>query len=350
MTLSPQSHNHDNLLPTDPNTDFAAAAPDTDSVADTDPAASASGEEILVSEQRELPTTEQMLSALPDQPADFTFTGDLGNNVTRPLTQEAVADTHGLAHVVFAQASDLGRVRTNNEDAVYSFFATGRSADDLPDFGLFVVADGLGGHQDGEKASALAVRALAQFAFRHLYLPLLQGEREYDNPINELIGEAILKAHSEIQQRVPRGSTTCSAVIMIADIAYIAHVGDSRIYLAHKGTMEQITRDHSVVQRLIELDHITAEEASSYHNRNYLYRALGQSEELEVDTLRRRLPPNSRLILCSDGLWGQVSETEILAVLEQTPHIQEACFRLVALANIRGGSDNVSVVIVQSPK
>lgn len=344
MTLPPQPHDHDDLLPTAADT---PATPEPDPV--PDPAAS-SGEEIVVPDLHELPVTEPLLRDVPDHTPDFSFTGDMGDNVTRPLTQEAVADTHGLAHVVFAQASDIGRVRANNEDAVFSFFSTGRSADDLPDFGLFVVADGLGGHQDGEKASALAVRTIAQYVFRHLYLPLLQGQREYDSPINELIGEAMLKAHTEIQQRVPRGSTTCSAVVVIAEIAYIAHVGDSRIYLAHKGTMEQLTRDHSVVQRLIELDHITAEEASSYHNRNYLYRALGQNEELEVDTLRRRLPPNSRLVLCSDGLWGQVSEPEIMAALEQTPHVQEACFQLVALANTRGGVDNVSVIILQLPK
>lgn len=297
-----------------------------------------------------LPTTQPLIVEAPAHPVDFTFSGELSDGVTRPLTQDAAVELQGLAHVIFSQATDVGRVRPNNQDAVFSFFSTGRTADDIPDFGLFVVADGLGGHQDGEKASALSTRTIAQYVLKHLYTPMLLGEREYDQPINEMIADAMLKAHTEIQMRVPRGSTTCSAVVLIGDIAYIAHVGDSRIYLVHKGSMEQLTRDHSVVQRLIELDHITPDEAAAYQNRNYLYRALGQNEDLEIDTLRRRLPANSRLVLCSDGLWGQVGEPEILDVLKETENLQEACFRLISMANMRGGADNVSVSILQLPK
>ncbi|MCS7069921.1 MAG: protein phosphatase 2C domain-containing protein [Anaerolinea sp.] len=241
-------------------------------------------------------------------------------------------------------------MRANNQDAVFSFFSSGRSNDNLSDFGLFIVADGLGGHQDGEKASALSTRIIAQYVLKNLYMPLLQGELDTGQSINDLIADAVLKAHMEIQLRVPQGSTTCSAVLIIDDIAYIAHVGDSRIYLVHKSKMEQLTRDHSVVQRLIELDHIAPDEAAAYQNRSYLYRALGQNEDLEIDTYRRRLPPNSRLLLCSDGLWGQVGEAEILEVINNTDTLQEACFRLITLANMRGGADNVSVSIIQIPK
>lgn len=298
----------------------------------------------------DLPATQPLLLETPPIPVDYTFTGDISNGVTQPLAQEAVADLRGLSHILFSQATDVGRIRANNEDAVFSFFATGRSADEIPDFGLFIVADGLGGHQDGEKASALSVRTIAHHVMKNLYMPMLLDEREYDQPINELIAEAMLKAHSEIQHRVPRGSTTCSAAIVIGDIAYIAHVGDSRIYLIHKGSIEQLTRDHSVVQRLIELDHITPDEAASYQNRNYLYKALGQNEELEVDTLRRRLPPGSRMLLCSDGLWGQVAEPQIVEILATSVTLQEACFQMVALANASGGVDNVSVSLLQIPK
>jgi len=302
------------------------------------------------SQPADLPIAQPLIVEAPAHPVDYTFSGDLSDGVTRPLPPEAVAEIQGMAHVMFAQATDVGRVRANNQDAVFSFFAAGRTADNVPDFGLFIVADGLGGHQDGEKASALSTRTIAHYVLKHLYTPMLLGEREYDQPINEIIADAMLKAHTEIQMRVPRGSTTCSAVVLLDDIAYIAHVGDSRIYLVHKGGMEQLTRDHSVVQRLIELDHITPDEAAAYQNRNYLYRALGQSEDLEIDTLRRRLPSNSRLVLCSDGLWGQVAEQQILAVLNETDNLQTACFRLVSMANANGGADNVSVAILQFPK
>jgi serine/threonine protein phosphatase PrpC len=284
------------------------------------------------------------------KPTASSVSGGLSDVVTRPLPQEAVVELQGLAHLSFAQATDVGRVRANNQDAVFSFFSSGRSNDKISDFGLFIVADGLGGHQDGEKASALSTRTIAQYVLKNLYMPMLQGGLDSDQSINDLIADAVLKAHMEIQSRVPQGSTTCSAVIVIDDIAYIAHVGDSRIYLIHKGKMEQLTRDHSVVQRLIELDHITPDEAAAYQNRNYLYRALGQNEDLEIDTYRRRLLPNSRLLLCSDGLWGQVGEAEILEVLNSTDNLQEACFQLIAMANMRGGADNVSVSIVQLPK
>ncbi|MEO8397294.1 MAG: SpoIIE family protein phosphatase, partial [Chloroflexota bacterium] len=137
--------------------------------------------------------------------------------------------------------------------------------------------------------------------------------------------------------------------IIIGDLAYIAHVGDSRIYLLTKDSIEQLTRDHSLVQRLIELDQLTPEEAADHPNKNMLYRALGQNEAVEVDTLTRRLPPKARLLFCSDGLWNQVEEKDIVEVVKQTANPQEACNKLIALANKRGGADNVTVILLQMP-
>src|SRR5690606_5445425 len=130
----------------------------------------------------------------------------------------------------------------------------------------------------------------------------------------------------------------------IGDLAYIAHVGDSRIYLYTKDGLEQLTRDHSLVQRLIELDQLTQEEAAEHPQKNVLYRALGQSENIEVDTLTRRLPPKARLLLCSDGLWNQVPERDIQEIVKQSNNPQDACNKLVALANKHGGMDNVTVI------
>jgi protein phosphatase len=110
-----------------------------------------------------------------------------------------------------------------------------------------------------------------------------------------------------------------------------------------------LTRDHSLVQRLIELDQLTPAEAAEHPNKNMLYRALGQNEAIEVDTLTRRLPPKSRLLLCSDGLWNQVDEKDIVDIVKQTSNPQEACNKLIALANKRGGIDNVSVILLQMP-
>jgi protein phosphatase len=136
---------------------------------------------------------------------------------------------------------------------------------------------------------------------------------------------------------------------MIGNLAYIVHVGDSRVYLITRDKIEQVTRDHSLVQRLIELDQLSPEEAADHPQKNVLYRALGQSDNLEVDTLTRRLPPHSRLLLCSDGLWNQVEEQEIHDIIMEHSNPQEACEALIAKANSRGGIDNVTAILVQVP-
>jgi serine/threonine protein phosphatase PrpC len=208
----------------------------------------------------------------------------------------------------------------------------------------------MGGHQDGEKASAITARTVATQVLNTMYFPLIAKQTlNNDVPITETLANAIQKANTEIMANVPDGGTTLSAAVIIGDRAYIAHVGDSRIYLLHKGQIEKLTRDHSLVQRLIELDQITLEEANEHPQKNVLYRALGQNENVEVDTLTRRLPSGGLLLLCSDGLWNQVSEEEITDAVLHTRNLQEACHKLVTLANNHGGVDNVTVVLLQLP-
>jgi serine/threonine protein phosphatase PrpC len=273
----------------------------------------------------------------------------IADGVTRPLPQEPVSIRTGNEHLCFGQASDIGMVRTNNQDSAFSFYTTFRSVDDRPDFGLFVVADGMGGHHDGEKASAVTAQTFAAEVINSVYVPLLHGERDQSVPISETLEAAVQKANAAVIESVPDGGTTITSVTIIDDLAYIVHVGDSRIYLITKEGIEQVTRDHSLVQRLIELDQLTPEEAAEHPQRNVLYRALGQSESLEVDTITRRLPPNSRLLLCSDGLWNQVPEHEINAVAMAHADPQEGCERLIALANARGGADNVTTILLYMP-
>ena len=272
-----------------------------------------------------------------------------GDGATRPLSEDVMIAFMGNGHLTFGQATDVGLVRNNNQDAAYSFSSTNRSADERPDFGLFVVADGMGGHQDGEKASALAARTVASHVLSTILIPLMAGDNENQEPITETLTVAIEKANSEVIRNVPDGGTTVTSMVIIGDLAYIAHVGDSRLYLLTKDSIEQLTRDHSLVQRLIELDQLTPAEAAEHPNKNMLYRALGQNETIEVDTLTRRLPPKSRLLLCSDGLWNVVEDKEIAEIVKQTANPQEACNKLIALANKRGGSDNVTVVLLHMP-
>lgn len=293
------------------------------------------------------PPSEPETAPLPPPPPEV---GNLyGDGATRPLPEDALIAFMGNGHLAFGQATDIGIVRSNNQDAVHSYFSTSRSADERPDFGLFLVADGMGGHHDGEKASSLTGRIVAQQVLSTILLPHMSGDTENQPPITEALTAAIEKANTEVKKQVPDGGTTVTSAIVIGDLAYIAHVGDSRIYLLTRDHIEQLTRDHSLVQRLIELDQLTPAEAAEHPNKNMLYRALGQNETIEVDTLTRRLPPKSRLLLCSDGLWNQVEETDIIEIVKQTPNPQEACNKLVALANKRGGVDNVTVILLQMP-
>jgi serine/threonine protein phosphatase PrpC len=281
------------------------------------------------------------LNDLPSMP--------IADGATRPLPPEtAIASSN--EHVTFGQTTDVGMVRNNNQDSSFTFVSVSRNANQRPDFGLFIVADGMGGHHDGEKASAITTHVVAEYITTHIYLPILSGENDADRvPITEAMISAVQKANAEVITRVPDGGTTLTAVAVIGDLAYVVHVGDSRVYLVTKDGIEQMTRDHSLVQRLIELDQLTREEASSHPQKNVLYRALGQNESLEVDALTRRLPPNSRLMLCSDGLWNMVSETEIQEITMSHTNPQEACDKLVALANMYGGSDNITAFMLRVP-
>jgi protein phosphatase len=283
----------------------------------------------------------------PPSPAEMRI--NIADGVTRPLPQEPLTTTSGNEHIIFGQASDVGMVRTNNQDAALAFFSTSRSADESPDFGLFIVADGMGGHHDGEKASALTARTIASEIINRIYLSMLLGTPNNEVPISEALEDAVQHANQAVLTKVPDGGTTLTAVTIIGDLAYIAHVGDTRVYLITRDNIEQITRDHSLVQRLIELDQLTQEEAVDHPQKNVLYRAVGQSESLEVDKLTRRLPPKSRLLLCSDGLWNQVEEHEIVDIVMRYSNPQEACEKLIAMANSRGGIDNVTAILLQIP-
>ncbi|MBC7869277.1 MAG: Stp1/IreP family PP2C-type Ser/Thr phosphatase [Chitinophagaceae bacterium] len=268
------------------------------------------------------------------------------DGATRPLAPEKVISKQN-EHMTFGQSTDVGLVRSNNQDAALTLFFTSRSSDERADFGLFVVADGMGGHQHGEKASAIATRIVASQVTNNIYLPILSNSTSERPPITEALIAAVQKANLEVIRYVEEGGTTVTAAAVIGDLAYFAHVGDSRAYLITKDGMEQVTRDHSLVQRLIELDQLTKEESMEHPQRNVLYRALGQNEVLEVDTLTRRLPPNSKLLLCSDGLWNYVEEKDIFETVMNNVDPQQACDKLVAMANTNGGLDNVTAILLK---
>lgn len=270
-----------------------------------------------------------------------------------PLTVPAARATGqrpaGTPQMRVGYAQDVGRVRDHNEDVLLALTGGLEGLEALPAFGLYIVADGMGGHNLGERASAVAARTIAREVIGRFYARLLaQPEPSAERPpLQEVMIAALEAANREVAAAAPNGGTTATAALVLADHLTIAHVGDSRAYLITADTFERLTRDHSLVERLQELGQLTAQEAAAHPQRNLLYRAIGQGEGLEVDVTNHRLPPNSRLLVCSDGLWGAISEARLLDLARNTPDVQTACERLVAAANEGGGQDNISAVLVE---
>ena len=259
------------------------------------------------------------------------------------LTRQRQALTYGIA-------SDVGLMRKKNEDACFGMQWHSMTVDNRPDFGLFAIADGMGGHLDGERAAGIAVRTLASEMLDKIYVPLLRNFNAGDSPtVLEALVSASEKANHAVIRGAPGGGTTLSAIAVIGNLAYLAHVGDSRAYLIHDNTIEQLTTDHTLVQRLLEMNELTPEEAEHYPQKNVLYRAIGQNEELKMERLVRALPPSGRVLICTDGLWDMIEDDTIMQVAQRADSPQAACDSLVKLANDRGGTDNISAIVFQVP-
>ncbi len=265
--------------------------------------------------------------------------------LSAPVNQEKHVPVSRLR---YGQFSDVGRSRKNNQDACMAFAVSHEGAAKLPSFGLFIVADGMGGHVDGEKASSLSMRIVAEHVFQHAYLPMLK-DAAYLPDFMDIINDGVQAANTAVTEQMPNGGTTLTVVLVYDDQAYISQVGDSRAYLINGDQMQPITRDHSLVQRLVELEQLTPEQAAEHPHRNILYRAIGQSDYLELDSKVIPLPAHNRLLLCSDGLWTVVSEARIIDIITAAPDPRTACHELVEAANMHGGPDNITVILVDLP-
>ena len=246
--------------------------------------------------------------------------------------------------------TDVGSVRGQNEDSLLVFMGQHDANDNgqpVPPFGLFMVADGMGGHQKGEIASSLALRVSAGHLISTIYLPLLSGsERGANQPsLTDVVREAVSKANRAVARDLPGSGSTLTCGMVIGSRLFVGHVGDSRAYLLRDGSPpKRLTRDHSFVNRLIEMGQLSKKEALVHPQRNVLYRAIGQTEGLEVDVATRSLQDGDRLFFCSDGLWNMMEESCIWRILGDFGEPQEACSQLVEAANAAGGNDNVTVV------
>ena len=275
---------------------------------------------------------------------------------TAPLTEQQIqsivnstAVRFDLQQLIAACGQSVGKQRELNEDSLLAITSTLAGNSGNVPFGLYVVADGMGGHQFGEVASNSAIRTVAGYVMRkfHTYLFNLKPE-PLDESLQEIMSAAVNEAQKVIQREAPGSGTTLTAALVLGQQMTIAHVGDSRAYVVYNdGRIETVTRDHSLVKRLEELGHITPEEAVNYPHRNVLYRALGQGEVLEPDIFTIPFPSSGCLMMCSDGLWGVISDQDIIRIVREAPNLQRACQSMVSAANAAGGPDNISVVLVQ---
>lgn len=254
-----------------------------------------------------------------------------------------------LQQLVSASGQSVGKQRELNEDSLLALTATlAGNSGNLP-FGIYIIADGMGGHQFGEVASNVAIRIVAGHIIRKFqsYLFSIKPSPP-DESLQEIMQTAVRDAQKTIQNEAPNSGTTLTAALVLGQQVTIAHVGDSRAYHIYPdGRVEVVTRDHSLVKRLEELGHISPAEAENYPHRNVLYRALGQGDELEADVFTVSFPQAGYLMLCSDGLWGVVTDQDIQKIIRDAPSLQRACQNLVEAANAAGGPDNISVIIAQ---
>lgn len=275
---------------------------------------------------------------------------------TKPIPRAAIpVDEMSIhaepPHLLVGCAQSVGRQREHNEDALLTLTTTLTSEMDNVPFGLYIVADGMGGHQHGEIASGIAVRVMASQIINKLMGSFLSvSPVSPDESIQEIMQSGVQDAHHSITHEAPGGGTTLTAILILGKRMTIAHVGDSRAYhIDTQGNLKSLTRDHSLVERLVELGQITTAEAAVHPQRNVLYRALGQGEPFDADINTAPLPGSGHLMLCSDGLWGVVSQEVIENIVKSASNPQEGCRLLVDAANDAGGPDNITAVLIRLP-
>ncbi len=279
--------------------------------------------------------------------------GSLFANIQRGALQES-AQNAPLLLLNIAMRTDVGKVRQNNEDSCYAGRIT--TSDGMQST-LLIVADGMGGAQAGEEASRLASEAVKQA----LVDALRNTNPNDDQAWQTLLRQAAIAANQRVYaaaqaNRNQRGMGTTLTIALIANNRiHLAHIGDSRAYVLNAygvttdgSRLLQLTADHTLVARLVDIGQLSNEEARTHPNRNMLYRALGADATIEADASSQALNAGDILVLCSDGLTVHVNDQELLDIALSGASSQNICDQLVDLANQRGGRDNISVIVARA--
>jgi len=240
---------------------------------------------------------------------------------------------------------DTGLVRKLNEDSVFCSTFDLRTHSGTVSAGLFAIADGMGGHDAGEIASDLAIRIFQAECISGLLT-------RQSTPRLPLMASAFSKANNAVLEAATEKSlqgmgTTLTVALIIGQDMYIAHIGDSRCYIINSRELIQVTTDHSVVQELVDIGHISAEEALVHPRRNEITRVLGYSADSAPDLIQIKLYAGDNILLCSDGLCGVLPSDRIEETVLASQSPAQACADLVSQANLAGGPDNISVIVAR---
>ena len=232
--------------------------------------------------------------------------------------------------------TDIGRSRSVNQDYVY---VSETPVGNLPN--LFIVADGMGGHNAGDFASAFAVRVMVDS---------VKEDADF-NPVKvirhgiEVANHELIEQAKKSEERKGMGTTMVVATV-VGNYVYVANVGDSRLYVIGN-RITQITKDHSLVQEMVRMGELTEEDARNHPDKNIITRALGAEETVNIDFFDFRLEKDSNILMCSDGLSNMVSNEEIQKIIQTGAELQEKGETLLNLANEHGGKDNIAVVLIE---
>jgi serine/threonine protein phosphatase PrpC len=269
--------------------------------------------------------------------------------------EHPIPSTSGEVVVHVFGRTDVGKMREHNEDAFVVADLTRGNATLQPEVrshvvgdrgSLFMVADGMGGAAAGEIASAMAIEEVLSELSTNLTAGDAPSEEGFAMAIKRATSAANAKIHMwAVEHPEFRGmGTTATVAGVLGDSVYVGQVGDSRAYLVRGGVAQQITKDQSLMQRLIEAGELTVEEAEQSERRNIILQALGPEPQIKVDLTSQQLRRGDVLVLCSDGLSGQVRTDDIARIITEESDLMTACKRLIDLANDAGGPDNITVI------
>ena len=311
------------------------------------------------------PNFERLLTrALAEEPGDrFQTIEDL---------RQALTDLNLPVVLNSGHFTDVGLVRELNEDSVLALNLTQYYESVQTQIGLYIVSDGMGGEAAGEVASRVTVRAVAEWVTEKLISASLKSTREerivaptqtgglrlsvangHEMATTEMMKQAVIAANREVMAYAvanphERGlGATVTVAMLVGEMLTMAHVGDSRCYLLSGDRLEQLSEDHSLVQKMVNTGNLSRSDARIHPYRNVIYRSIGADEQIEIDIVRRKLVSGDMLMLCSDGLNGMLGDDQIRDILLVNPDPNAAAKELVVAANAAGGEDNTSVLVVR---